>query len=133
MRVNWNLNDVEITDGLRAHIQDRMDKLSARLEAWEDDAIQLTVTMEKVGTKDQFRCALNLSLPQRTLHAEEIREDRKTAFNASFDDLMRQEKRMMARLRRQDRYEDVASAKRSAQEGASAAGEEEGEEEESAE
>ena len=33
-------------------------------------------------------------------------------FNAAFDDLLRLEKRMMARFRRQDRYEDVAEAKR---------------------
>jgi ribosomal subunit interface protein len=113
MLVNWKLNDVELSNGLRAQFDRRIEKLGKRLAAWSEDAVQMTVSMEKVGSKDQYKCTLNLHLPQKTLHAEEVREEKKTAFKSAFDDLLRQEKRMMARFRRQDRYEDVAEAKRS--------------------
>jgi len=133
MLVNWNLNDVALNNGLRAHFERRIGKLGKRLRAWSEDAVQMNVKMEKVGTKDQYKCTLNLHLPQKTLHAEEVREEKKTAFNAAFDDLLRLEKRMMARFRRQDRYEDVAEAKRSESTPPSAEEEEAAEAEEAAE
>lgn len=125
MRVEWNLNDVEISDGLRDHMEERIAKLDKRLGSWADDARQILVTFEQVGNKEQWKCKLNLYLPQRQIHAEEVREEKKTAFNSAFDDLMRQEKKMMARFRRKDSYQEVADAKREVPEETTAPGEEE--------
>lgn len=112
MRVTWNLNHLHLGEQIKSHMDTRIAKLEKRLKSWADDAILMAITFERVGSKEEFRCVLNLSLPQKTLHAEETRPEMKTAFNDCYTDLMRQEKKLMANLRREDRFQDVAKAKR---------------------
>jgi ribosomal subunit interface protein len=105
MRVNWHIPDLELPDRLRKEIDRKVSKLGTRLSDFAEDMVDLKISLEQVGSKNQYRCILNLHLPQRTIHAEEIREEQRRAINAAFDDLFRQSKRFMARLRREEDWQ----------------------------
>ena len=105
MHVSWNLRNTELPDRLKAEAERKIKKLEARLSTFQDDLVKLVIALEQVGSKNQYKCALNLHLPQRTIHAEEVRTDKRPAINAAFDDLFRQEEKLMAKLRREEAWQ----------------------------
>ena len=104
MHVSWNLRNTEMPERLKAEAERKIQKLQERLSRFDSDLLSLVITLEEVGGKGQYRCILNLHLPQKTLHAEEVRSERKSAFNTAFDDLLRQEAKLMSKLRREESW-----------------------------
>jgi ribosomal subunit interface protein len=104
MHVSWNLRNTELPERLKKEAERKINKLAARLSSFQDDLVSLVIALEQVGTKSQYKCTLNLHLPQRTLHAEEVRSEKRSALNNAFDDLLRQEEKLMAKLRREEAW-----------------------------
>ena len=110
MHVSWNLRNMELPERLKAETERKIKKLRDRLSSFQADLVSLVLALEQVGSKNQYKCTLNLHLPQRTLHAEEVRTEKRSAINAAFDDLLRQEEKLMAKLRREETWQREAGA-----------------------
>jgi ribosomal subunit interface protein len=110
MHVTWNLRNMELPERLKAEAERKIAKLAERLNSFDADLLNLVITVEEVGGKGQYSCNLNLHLPQKTLHAEEVRSEKRSAINAAFEDLLRQEAKLMSKLRREESWQREARA-----------------------
>jgi len=105
MQVSWNLRNTELPERLKTEAERKIQKLAQRMSSFDSDLLKLAITLEEIAGKSQYRCTLNLHLPQKTLHAEEVRTEKRRAINTAFDDLMRQEAKLMSKLRREESWQ----------------------------
>ena len=77
-------------DRIKAHFDDRVQKMGKHLSHFRDDLVYLHGSLERNPHREEFHAALSLYLPSAALHCRERAEDYVTALNKVFLSLARQ-------------------------------------------
>jgi putative sigma-54 modulation protein len=90
---------MELTDGIKSHLEAKIQKLVPLLEGVEpaDIRADLGKTSEHHNKGKIFRAELNLTVPGSVLRAEELREDLYVAIDAAVNTLKENVKKYKAR------------------------------------
>lgn len=103
MKTTFAIRHAEDESKIRAHFDDRVQKLEKYLVRFKDDLIYLHGDFDKNPHKEEFYASLSLYLPAATMHCRERGEDFTAAINAAFLDLARQIRKHNEKLGREKR------------------------------
>ncbi|UCF35480.1 MAG: sigma-70 family RNA polymerase sigma factor [Acidobacteriota bacterium] len=101
MNVKIHYRNLDASGFQQKLIERQCKKVERLLPSFQPDALDLTVTLEKLARGNQHRAALTLALPQRVIRVEEIEDNPNGSLIRSFEELLRRLKKFKSQLSRE--------------------------------
>ncbi len=93
MQLDIKTKDIELTDAIRAHVEEKMASLEAKISRFGDSVtaeVEVGKTTNHHNKGDIFRAEVHVRLPGKLVYAEAVHEDLYTAVNEAKQDADRQ-------------------------------------------
>ncbi len=101
MRIDISLKHLDKSPILEEVIEKDIKKIERRLKIFKtDDAIHLSLHLEKNPHRDEYFCWINMYLPSKVLKAQSRKNDVPLAINDAFNALLKQLDKLKYRLER---------------------------------
>ena len=101
MRIDISLKHLDKSSILEEVIEKDIKKIERRLKIFKtDDAIHLSLHLEKNPHRDEYFCWINMYLPSKVLKAQSRKNDVPLAINDAFNALLKQLDKLKYRLER---------------------------------
>lgn len=101
MRIDISLKHLDKSSILEEVIEKDIKKIERRLKIFKtDDAIHLSLHLEKNPHRDEYFCWINMYLPSKVLKAQSRKNDVYLVINDAFDALLKQLDKLKYRLER---------------------------------
>lgn len=104
MHVTISTRNLSLPGQAETHLDRKVARLKKRLKHFNPDLLELSVVLEKVHNRNEFRTTVTCRLPMRTLRVQEVEGSETRSLNKSFDVLERQLDRFLSHLRREDSF-----------------------------
>ncbi len=101
MRIDISLKHLDKSSILEEVIEKDIKKIERRLKIFKtDDAIHLSLHLEKNPHRDEYFCWINMYLPSKVLKAQSRKNDVYLVINDAFSALLKQLDKLKYRLER---------------------------------
>ena len=100
MKLAMSYKHVEAQAPVEAEVQRHVGKLDKLLKSYAPDLIQLHGAFAENTRKEEYSCALNLSLPTGNIHATAIAPNVRSSCKKAFSELEGQVKKHQSKLRK---------------------------------